>query len=66
MKEMKEVVLEKFNEALEQIDIDKQYDSIADEQFLLESGLDSLGFARCSRCCKYIAISTVYLLSNTF
>ena len=42
---MKEIVLEKFNEALEQTDVDKQYDSIADEQVLLESGLDSLGFA---------------------
>lgn len=42
---MKEIILDKFNEALEQTDVDKRYDSIKDEQFLLESGLDSLGFA---------------------
>ncbi|KPL93014.1 acyl carrier protein [Vibrio sp. L5-1] len=42
---MRTTILKKFNEALEQTDIDKHYDSIADEQILLESGLDSLGFA---------------------
>ncbi len=42
---MKAVILEKFNEALEQTDVDKRYDNISDEQVLLESGLDSLGFA---------------------
>ncbi|WWL39161.1 acyl carrier protein [Shewanella khirikhana] len=39
------IILEKFNEALVQIDSDLQYDEIADEQILLESGLNSLGFA---------------------
>lgn len=42
---MKSVILEKFNEALEQTDCDKQYESLSDDQVLLESGLDSLGFA---------------------
>ncbi|WP_394494180.1 acyl carrier protein [Shewanella sp. ENK2] len=42
---MKKIILEKFNEALEQTDVDKRYETIADEQLLLESGLDSLGFA---------------------
>ncbi len=42
---MKKVILEKFNEALEQTDIDTRYTNIVDDQILLESGLDSLGFA---------------------
>lgn len=42
---MKQVILEKFNEALEQTDVDKHYEDITNEQVLLESGLDSLGFA---------------------
>ena len=42
---MKEIILEKFNEALEQTDSPKRYVEIADDQVLLESGLDSLGFA---------------------
>lgn len=43
--EMKKIILEKFNEALEQTDVDQRYEDIKDEQVLLESGLDSLGFA---------------------
>ncbi len=43
--EMKKIILEKFNEALEQTDVDQRYEDIRDEQVLLESGLDSLGFA---------------------
>jgi acyl carrier protein len=42
---MKEIILDKFNEALEQTDVDKHYENIANDQILLESGLDSLGFA---------------------
>ena len=42
---MKKIILDKFNEALEQTDTDKHYEDITDDQILLESGLDSLGFA---------------------
>lgn len=42
---MKKIILEKFNEALEQTDVEQRYDDISDDQILLESGLDSLGFA---------------------
>ncbi|WP_102305444.1 hypothetical protein [Vibrio cyclitrophicus] len=42
---MKNIILEKFNEALEQTNADQQYTDIEDTQVLLESGLDSLGFA---------------------
>jgi acyl carrier protein len=42
---MKKIILEKFNEALEQTDVEQRYDEISDDQILLESGLDSLGFA---------------------
>nr|WP_025534558.1 acyl carrier protein [Vibrio parahaemolyticus] len=42
---MKKIILEKFNEALEQTDVEQRYDEISDDQVLLESGLDSLGFA---------------------
>lgn len=42
---MKQIILEKFNEALEQTDVDQRYEDMNDDQILLESGLDSLGFA---------------------
>ncbi|EFP95126.1 acyl carrier protein [Vibrio caribbeanicus] len=42
---MKKIILEKFNEALEQMDVEQRYDEIPDDQVLLDSGLDSLGFA---------------------
>tara|TARA_B110001450_G_scaffold251550_1_gene271844 strand:- start:829 stop:1074 length:246 start_codon:yes stop_codon:yes gene_type:complete len=42
---MRDVILAKFNEALEQMEAGKQFSEISDEQVLLESGLDSLGFA---------------------
>ncbi len=42
---MKKIILEKFNEALEQTDVEQRYEDISDDQILLESGLDSLGFA---------------------
>lgn len=42
---MKKIILEKFNEALEQTDVEQRYEEISDDQVLLESGLDSLGFA---------------------
>lgn len=42
---MRQIIIEKFNEALEQTDATQRYDNIADDQVLLESGLDSLGFA---------------------
>ncbi|MFS1441359.1 hypothetical protein BCV39_02580 [Vibrio sp. 10N.286.55.E10] len=42
---MKNIILEKFNEALEQTDVEQRYEDIRDDQILLESGLDSLGFA---------------------
>ena len=42
---MKKIILEKFNEALEQTNVEQRYDEISDDQILLESGLDSLGFA---------------------
>jgi acyl carrier protein len=42
---LKDVILNKFNEALEQINASKQYEEIADEVVLLETELDSLGFA---------------------
>lgn len=42
---MRTVILEKFNEALEQTDKEKVYTDINDEQVLLETELDSLGFA---------------------
>ena len=41
---MKNIILEKFNEALEQTDVEQRYEDIRDDQILLESGLDSLGF----------------------
>jgi len=42
---MRATILEKFNEALEQTDKDKTYTDIKDDQVLLETELDSLGFA---------------------
>ena len=42
---MRNIIIEKFNEALEQTGVEKQFDTIKNEQVLLESGLDSLGFA---------------------
>lgn len=42
---MRSVILEKFNEALEQTDSDKRYSDIDNSQILLETGLNSLGFA---------------------
>lgn len=42
---MKAIILDKFNEALAQTNVNKVYDSIDDDLVLLESELDSLGFA---------------------
>lgn len=42
---MRAIILDKFNEALEQTDVEKKYAEISDEQVLLETELDSLGFA---------------------
>tara|TARA_R110002050_G_scaffold167701_2_gene298647 strand:- start:19429 stop:19674 length:246 start_codon:yes stop_codon:yes gene_type:complete len=42
---MRELILEKFNEALAQTDKTEQYEKIDDDAILLETGLDSLGFA---------------------
>lgn len=42
---MRAIILKKFNEALEQTDIEKTYTDIKDDQVLLETELDSLGFA---------------------
>ncbi|MBL4829076.1 MAG: acyl carrier protein [Aliivibrio sp.] len=42
---MRKLILEKFNEALEQTDKTEQYENIDDNAILLETGLDSLGFA---------------------
>jgi len=42
---MRELIFEKFNEVLEQSDEGVALSSISDDQVLLESGLDSLGFA---------------------
>ncbi|MEQ5075472.1 acyl carrier protein [Providencia alcalifaciens] len=42
---MKKIIIEKFNEALEQTNVNKQFQDIEDNMVLLDSGLDSLGFA---------------------
>ena len=42
---MRELILAKFNEALDQIEKGTPLSEISDDQVLLESGLDSLGFA---------------------
>ena len=42
---MRELILAKFNEVLEEIDAGVPLLEVSDDQVLLESGLDSLGFA---------------------
>ena len=42
---MRAVILAKFNEVLEQLEAGIEFSEISDDQALLESGLDSLGFA---------------------
>lgn len=42
---MRKLILEKFNEVLEQNEEGVTLSTISDDQVLLESGLDSLGFA---------------------
>ena len=42
---MREFILAKFNEVLEQMEAGIEFSEISDDQVLLESGLDSLGFA---------------------
>ena len=42
---MRAVILAKFNEVLEQMEAGIEFSEISDDQVLLESGLDSLGFA---------------------
>ena len=42
---MRNIILNKFNEALGQTDKSEQYETIEDSAILLETGLDSLGFA---------------------
>lgn len=42
---MKQLILEKFNEALGQVDNSKEFKSLEDSDVLLQTGLDSLGFA---------------------
>ena len=42
---MRELILAKFNEVLEDIDEGVPLLEVSDDQVLLESGLDSLGFA---------------------
>lgn len=42
---MRKIIVEKFNEALAQMDKGVQFDDIVDDAILLETGLDSLGFA---------------------
>jgi|TARA_R110002124_G_scaffold241181_3_gene406456 acyl carrier protein len=42
---MRDLIVTKFNEALEQTDKTVQYNTIEDSAVLLETGLDSLGFA---------------------
>lgn len=42
---MKNIIIEKFNEALQLTNVNKSFEDISDDQFLLETGLDSLGFA---------------------
>jgi hypothetical protein len=42
---MRTLILDKFNEVLEKMDKGKPLSKISDDQILLESGLDSLGFA---------------------
>ena len=42
---MKKLILEKFNDVLEQIDKPLEISHLEDDSILLETGLDSLGFA---------------------
>jgi len=42
---VKQLILEKFNEALGQVDNSKEFKSLEDSDVLLQTGLDSLGFA---------------------
>lgn len=42
---LKKVILDKFNEALAQTNVNKSYDNLSDDTILLETELDSLGFA---------------------
>ncbi|HAT8557793.1 TPA: acyl carrier protein [Vibrio vulnificus] len=42
---LKKVILDKFNEALVQTNVNKSYDNLSDDTILLETELDSLGFA---------------------
>lgn len=42
---LRDTIIIKFNEALQQTDIKKQYADIPDDTVLLETELDSLGFA---------------------
>lgn len=44
-KNVKKVILDKFNEALAQTNVNKSYDNLSDDTILLETELDSLGFA---------------------
>ncbi|MGV5001020.1 acyl carrier protein [Shewanella xiamenensis] len=42
---LKKVILDKFNQALAQTNANKSYDNLSDDTILLETELDSLGFA---------------------
>ena len=42
---LRDIIVKKFNEALEQTNSDQSYSTLSDDLILLESGLDSLGFA---------------------
>ncbi|EGR2474984.1 hypothetical protein [Vibrio cholerae] len=42
---LKKIILDKFNEALVQTNTNKSYDNLSDDTILLETELDSLGFA---------------------
>jgi acyl carrier protein len=42
---LRNIILEKFNEALSQTNVVRYYDELSDDTVLLETELDSLGFA---------------------
>jgi acyl carrier protein len=42
---LRKIILEKFNESLSQTSVNKSYDELSDDTILLETELDSLGFA---------------------
>ncbi|MCU8044153.1 MULTISPECIES: acyl carrier protein [unclassified Shewanella] len=42
---LRKIILEKFNEALAQTSVTKSYAELSDDTVLLETELDSLGFA---------------------